>query len=634
MPQTTAAGLLALIGVFDIVGTIASGWLTDRFDPRGLLAATTACAASRCWLLPTAAGRRSAAQHDRLHRLLRAGLGGHGPAHHRALPAQLRRRRRVVFGWVFASHLVGAAAAALGAGAIRDATGQYTYAWFGAAAMCTIAAVISATIRKDAGNAGTRTGGGQVRRALSAGATLGLTPAYAGRTPDVAFPAACVPRRGVAGDRAAVSVGCEDKAPDPARVSRHIIAICAQRAYSGALCRNNVWGHGMALLAAKKPGTEKAVNAATPAGAWYRSRLARGIAGELVTLLAVLAAALFMSARLDVWGEQGLDFSVSTGTAAKILNEAGQAPSNLYSRTVGWAGGPELPFTYPPFAALPFGLLARLPEESALMLFNAAGAAVAVWVAVRGVRYWSAKQDWRNLRSPRSTAGSGFKATRNRWGAVILLLAVINLGPWRETLAFGQINILLMGLMAADLLARNQRWNQGFPGRGFLVGMAAGIKLTPLVFGLYFLVRKDWRGLFNMAAGFAAAPCSWDGWSARRNRSGSGWRSSRTPPGSAAPATWTTSPLKGALLHFGVPEAGVTVPWLLLSLLVVAVGAVVIRPRATRDQRGGHLGNRAHHAAHQPRVLVPPLGVDRGRPAGVRLDPARDPAAPPGPPAG
>ncbi|MCU1512104.1 MAG: transporter, partial [Arthrobacter sp.] len=37
------------------------------------------------------------------------------------------------------------------AGAIRDSTGHYTYAWFGAAAMCTIAAVISATIRKDAG---------------------------------------------------------------------------------------------------------------------------------------------------------------------------------------------------------------------------------------------------------------------------------------------------------------------------------------------------------------------------------------------------------------------------------------------------------------------------------------------------
>ena len=38
--------------------------------------------------------------------------------------------------------------AAIAAGALRDATGHYTYAWFGAAAMCTIAAVISATIRR------------------------------------------------------------------------------------------------------------------------------------------------------------------------------------------------------------------------------------------------------------------------------------------------------------------------------------------------------------------------------------------------------------------------------------------------------------------------------------------------------
>ena len=36
-PQTTAAGLLALVGIFDIAGTLASGWLTDRYDPRVLL---------------------------------------------------------------------------------------------------------------------------------------------------------------------------------------------------------------------------------------------------------------------------------------------------------------------------------------------------------------------------------------------------------------------------------------------------------------------------------------------------------------------------------------------------------------------------------------------------------------------
>ena len=48
MPETTAAGLLAVVGVFDIVGTIASGWLTDRLNPRLLLAAYYGCAGPGC----------------------------------------------------------------------------------------------------------------------------------------------------------------------------------------------------------------------------------------------------------------------------------------------------------------------------------------------------------------------------------------------------------------------------------------------------------------------------------------------------------------------------------------------------------------------------------------------------------
>ena len=119
---------------------------------------------------------------------------------------------------------------------------------------------------------------------------------------------------------------------------------------------------------------------------------------------------------------------------------------------------------------------------------------MAILTAVRAVRYWNAK----TIGAPPSGSPG------NGWAAAVLVLAVLNLGPWRETLVFGQINALLMGLIAVDLLARNPRWTRGFPGSGFLVGVAAGIKLTPLVFGLYYLVRKDWRGLGNMAAGFTA----------------------------------------------------------------------------------------------------------------------------------
>lgn len=297
------------------------------------------------------------------------------------------------------------------------------------------------------------------------------------------------------------------------------------------------------------------------------------LATHLATLLAIAAAAGLIALWLGAWSKHGLDFSVYWH-GGKILNEAGPAASDLYGLTVAWAGGPELPFTYPPFAALLFSLLARLPENLALDLFNTAGSLLAVWVAVRIVRYWNAKALWR----------STFSSTGNRWVAVLLVLAVLNLGPWRETLAFGQINILLMGLIAADLLARNPRWTRGVPGSGFLVGVAAGIKLTPLVFGLYFLMRKDWRGLLNMGAGFASTVLF--GFLLRPAESLQFWLEILPDTSRIGGAGYVDNlSLKGALLHFGVPETAVTVPWLVLGLLVVVLAAALIKAASEQGAR-------------------------------------------------
>jgi alpha-1,2-mannosyltransferase len=273
------------------------------------------------------------------------------------------------------------------------------------------------------------------------------------------------------------------------------------------------------------------------------------------------------------WAKHGLDFSVYW-YGGKILNDAGTSPSNLYTLTIEWAGGPELPFTYPPFAALLFSLLARLPQQQALSLFNWGSVAVAAWVAASGVRYWSGKTDWR----------STFASARNRWGAAVFLLAVLNLGPWRETLAFGQINILLMGLMAADLLNRSPRWQRSFPGNGFLVGIAAGIKLTPLVFGLYYFMRRDWRGLGNMGAGFAATVLL--GWLLRPTESLWFWFDILPDTSRIGGAGYVDNlSIKGALLHFGVPHDAVTLPWIVLNLLVVALCAVVVKLASDQGAR-------------------------------------------------
>jgi MFS family permease len=149
MPETTAAGLLAVVGIFDILGTIASGWLTDRYNPKVLLAVYYQFRGIGLLVLPLLLS--ASVQPSMIVFVVIYGLDWVA-----TVPPTAAICRKtfgadgsVVFGWVFAAHQLGAAAAALGAGAIRDSTGEYTYAWFGAAAMCTIAAVISATIRMD-----------------------------------------------------------------------------------------------------------------------------------------------------------------------------------------------------------------------------------------------------------------------------------------------------------------------------------------------------------------------------------------------------------------------------------------------------------------------------------------------------
>ena len=152
MPETTAAGLLAVVGIFDIIGTIASGWLTDRFNPRILLAVYYQFRGIGLLVLPLLLNAE--VQPSMIVFVVIYGLDWVATVPPTAAICRetFGADGSVVFGWVFAAHQLGAAAAAIAAGALRDATGHYTYAWLGAAAMCTIAAGISATIRRHKGS--------------------------------------------------------------------------------------------------------------------------------------------------------------------------------------------------------------------------------------------------------------------------------------------------------------------------------------------------------------------------------------------------------------------------------------------------------------------------------------------------
>jgi MFS family permease len=146
MPETTAAGLLAVVGVFDIVGTVASGWLTDKVNPRLLLVAYYTLRGAGLLMLP---GLLS----DSLHPSIIAFVVVYGLDWVATVPPTAALCREVygeagsvVFGWVFAAHQIGAAVASVGAGVVRDATGQYTMAWVGAACLCLVAGFASTRV--------------------------------------------------------------------------------------------------------------------------------------------------------------------------------------------------------------------------------------------------------------------------------------------------------------------------------------------------------------------------------------------------------------------------------------------------------------------------------------------------------
>ena len=146
MSETTAAGLLALVGIFDIAGTVASGWLTDRVDSRLLLGGYYALRGLSLMLLPHLFAESA-------HPSMLVFIIFYGLDWVATVPPTVALCREifglsgaVVFGWVFASHQVGAAIAAISAAAVRDGLGQYTMAWYGAGALCLVAAAFSLVI--------------------------------------------------------------------------------------------------------------------------------------------------------------------------------------------------------------------------------------------------------------------------------------------------------------------------------------------------------------------------------------------------------------------------------------------------------------------------------------------------------
>jgi len=148
IPEVRAASLLALMGVCDLVGTTAAGWMSDRWDSRWLLAAYYGLRGLSLLFLPYAL---AGADPSLIVFAVWYGLDWIAtvpPTLRLANEAFGATRAPIVFGWIAGGHQLGAASIALGAGVLRVSSGRYDWAFLGAGALCIGAAALSLAFQR------------------------------------------------------------------------------------------------------------------------------------------------------------------------------------------------------------------------------------------------------------------------------------------------------------------------------------------------------------------------------------------------------------------------------------------------------------------------------------------------------
>ncbi|MGW1255484.1 glycosyltransferase 87 family protein [Streptomyces sp. NPDC002513] len=214
---------------------------------------------------------------------------------------------------------------------------------------------------------------------------------------------------------------------------------------------------------------------------------------------------------------------------------------------------PVLPFTYPPFAALVFLPLARLPWTAVVVLWQAASVVALAVIAGCAGRLLRAGRD----RPPRSRV-------------LLWTAAGLWLEPVRHTLDQGQVNLLLCALVLAALAVPLTP-----AARGAALGLAAAVKLTPAFGGLYLLATRQWRAAaWALAAGVGATALAW---LIAPRESARYWFSLVRDTQRIGPA-WSVrnQSLRGALDRLLGPDTLASVTWWtgLVLVTVLAAGAL------------------------------------------------------------
>ncbi len=226
----------------------------------------------------------------------------------------------------------------------------------------------------------------------------------------------------------------------------------------------------------------------------------------------------------------------------------------LYGSLPVTSAGLPLPFTYPPVAAVVLAPLALVPYPVASLVVTLLGLATLVVTLRLVLAATSAPPAWRE---PATFA--------------LLVATAVALEPVRQTLGFGQVNLLLMAAGAADCLSRRTRWP-----RGLLLGLAAAVKLTPAVLVLFLLLRGDRRAartavvtaLVATAAGFVLARADSVGY----------WTHTLYDTGRIGSASYAgNQSLTAVLARLGLGGAWLTAAWLALCAVALLVAVRGIR---------------------------------------------------------
>lgn len=242
----------------------------------------------------------------------------------------------------------------------------------------------------------------------------------------------------------------------------------------------------------------------------------------------------------------------------------------LYDDLFQTVAGLDLPFTYPPLAAVVFSPFAWLSLDAAsatITVITFVLLIVTTLIVLTHLRVWQQSV----------LAGSAWN--RRAWlAAAIVAPAVLYLEPIRSNFDFGQINVVLMTLVIADCVPRKTPWP-----RGLLLGVAIAFKLTPAVFLLYFLLRRDVRALLTSMA--AAVLATAIGFVLAGRDSWEYWTETVRDTDRIGTATYLTNQnIAGTLARLGIGETPRFFIWVVACFAVLAVTVWAVRRVLNADQ--------------------------------------------------